>query len=88
MNQPNPVGVVTKRHPISFLNDVVYSVRPMPIELAETIRTLRCRHGLSYEDLTRALAQSDPDPGQCHGFGKTLTELASRVLGDHDPAWM
>ena len=87
MNRSNPAGVVVKRHPVSFLSDVVYSIQPMPVELAETIRVLRSRHGLSYEDLMQALAQSDPDPGQARGFGKALTKLASQILEDDDPAW-
>jgi len=87
MNRSVPTGVVAKRHPVSFLGDIVYAAQPMPIELAETIRTLRRHHGLSYEDIMWALAQSDPDPSQCFGFGKALTELASRVLNDDDPAW-
>jgi hypothetical protein len=59
----------------------------MPRELAETIRTLRRNHGLSYEQLMWALAQSDPDRSQCYGFGKALVELAGRELQDDDPAW-
>ena len=59
----------------------------MPIELAETIRTLRRDHRLSYPGIMWSLAESDPDSGQCFGFGKVLTELACRVLNDEDPAW-
>ena len=59
----------------------------MPMELAETIRVLRRDHGLAYADVMWALAESDPDSGQCYGFGKALTELAGRALKDEDPAW-
>jgi hypothetical protein len=82
-----PIGVVTNRHPVSFLSDVVYSLHPMPRKLAETIRTLRRDHALSYEDLMWALAESDPERSQCYGFGKALVELACRQLQDDDPAW-
>jgi hypothetical protein len=33
-------GVIVKRFPVSFLSDIVYGTRPMPTEIAETIRTL------------------------------------------------
>jgi hypothetical protein len=56
----------------------------MPRELAETIRTLRRDHQLSYEDVTWALSKSDPDTGQCYGFGKPLTERARIELNDNN----
>jgi hypothetical protein len=59
----------------------------MPLDLARTIRTLRRDHGLRYEDIMWSLAESDPDRGQCFGFGKALTERACLALNDHDPAW-
>jgi hypothetical protein len=59
----------------------------MPLDLAQTIRTLRRDHGLRYEDIMWSLAESDPDRGQCLGFGKALTELACLALNDSDPAW-
>jgi hypothetical protein len=76
-----------KRFPVSFLGDVVYFAQPMPKELAETIRTLRRDHGLDYSDVMWALSESDPDAGQCYGFGKALSELACRELNDYDPNW-
>jgi hypothetical protein len=79
--------VVMKRFPVSFLGDIVYCARPMPRELAETIRALRRDHGLSYGVVMWALSESDPDTGQCYGFGKALTELACRELNDYDPNW-
>lgn len=82
-----PNGVAVTRHPVSFLSDVVYSLQPMPRALAETICTLRREHGLSYVEFMWALAQSDPDAGQCYGLGKALTEAASMELQDDDPAW-
>lgn len=59
----------------------------MPLDLAQTIRTLRRDHGLRYEDIMWSLAESDPDRGQCFGFGKALTELACLALNDCDPVW-
>jgi hypothetical protein len=35
----------------------------------------------------RALSESDPDAGQCFGYGKALAELACRELNDYDPNW-
>ena len=81
-------GVVTKRFPVSFLSEVVYFTQPMPRELAETIRTLRRDHGLSYDAVMWALSESDPDKGQCYTFGKALTERASLVLNDNDQSWI
>lgn len=86
--KPNiPAAAVVNRHPVSFLSEIVYSEQPMPRELAETIRTLRREHLLAYEDIMFALAESEPDRGQCHGFGKALTELAACELKDNDPTW-
>jgi hypothetical protein len=79
--------VVVKRLPVSFLSDLVYNAQPMPMELAETIRTLRRDHRMTYEDIMWYLCESDPDSGQCYGFGKALTELACRQLNDFDPSW-
>ena len=76
-----------RRLPVAFLSSIVYFEQEMPLDLAETIRALRREHGLCYEALMWALAESDPDPGQCYGFGKALTELACLRLNDDDPAW-
>jgi len=86
-NRLPPQGVVARRLPISVLSSIVCFEREMPIELAETIRTLRRDHGLRYEDIMWSLAESDPDNGQCFGFGKALTEIACLTLDDHDPVW-
>jgi hypothetical protein len=80
-------AVVLKRFPVSFLSDIAYFTKPMPRELAETIRTLRRDHKLTYEAVMWALAESDPDMGQCYGFGKALTERARIELDDDDPNW-
>jgi hypothetical protein len=82
-----PHGVVAKRLPVAFLSSIVSCEQEMPLDLAETIRKLRRDHGLRYEDIMWSLAESDPDRGQCFGFGKALTELAYVTLKDHDPAW-
>lgn len=80
-------GVVLKRFPVSFLSEVVYFTQPMSRELAETIRALRRDHGLSYDAVMWALAESDPDTGQCYTFGKALTERAVLELKDDDKSW-
>jgi hypothetical protein len=81
------IGVVVRRFPASVLSDIVYCGASMPMELAESIRTLRLEHGLSYEDIMWSLCESDPDTGQCHGYGKALVELACSRLQDFDPSW-
>lgn len=86
-SQPIPHGVVARRLPIAVLSSIVSCEQEMPLDLAQTIRTLRRDHGLRYEDIMWSLAESDPDRGQCFGFGRALTELASLTLNDHDPAW-
>ena len=80
-------GIVTKRFPVSFLSEVIYFTQPMSAELAETIRTLRRDHGLSYDAVMWALSESDPDAGQCFTFGKALTERAVFELKDNDTSW-
>jgi hypothetical protein len=86
-SRPLPQGVVARRLPISLLSNIVSCEQEMPLELAQTIRALRRDHGLRYEDIMWALAESDPDPGQCFGFGKALTEMACWALNDDDLAW-
>jgi hypothetical protein len=81
------IGVTVRRFPVSVINDIVYCTAPMPLELAESIRTLRLDHGLSYIDLMWALCESDPDLGQCFGYGKALVELACQRLNDCNPSW-
>ena len=81
------IGMVTKRFPVSFLSEVVYFTEPMSRELAETIRALRHDHGLSYDEVMRALSESDPDMGQRFTFGKALTERAVLELKDNDTSW-
>ena len=60
---------------------------PMPVELAESIRTLRSEHRFAYEDVMWALCESDPSPSQCYGFGTALVELACLTLKDYNPNW-
>jgi hypothetical protein len=81
------IGVVVRRYPVSVLSDIVYFATPMPRELAETIRTLRLEHRLSYLGIMWSLCETDPDAGQCYGFGKALVELACQCLNDFDPSW-
>ena len=80
--------IVVRRYPVSYLNDVVYSVQPMTTELAEVVRTLRRDHGVDYVRLGFYLCESDPDTGGSFGLGKALTELAAIHLQDHDRAWV
>jgi hypothetical protein len=47
-NRQQKIGVVVRRLPASVLSDIVYGNVPMPLELAESIRTLRLEHGLNY----------------------------------------
>ena len=79
--------VVFRRFPVSLLSDIAYFLQPMSRDLAETIRVLRRDHGLSYQAVMWALSESDPEDGQCYGFGKALTERASIELSDDDPNW-
>ena len=80
-------AVTIRRHPVSLLSDIAYFEKPMPRELAETIRTLRRDHKLSYTDLMWALSETDPDIGHCFGFGRALTERAAIELNDDNPSW-
>ena len=81
------IGVVVRRFPVRVLSDIVYGTTPMPQELAESIRTLRLEHRLSYARIMWSLCESDPDSGQCFGFGKALVELACQRLKDFNPGW-
>lgn len=81
------VGVVVRRFPVAVLNDIVYAAAPMPMELAQTIRTLRREHRLAYEEVMLALCKSEPSRSECYGFGKALVELACQCLNDFDPNW-
>ena len=81
------ISVVVGRFPASVLSDIVYGMAPMPQQLAESFRTLRLNHRLSYQDVMWCLCESDPEPGQCYGFGKALVELACQRLKDSDPGW-
>ena len=86
-NRQQKIGVVVRRLPASVLSDIVYGSVPMPLELAESIRTLRLEHGLNYLDIMWALCESSPDSGQCFGYGKALVELACQRLNDFNPSW-
>jgi hypothetical protein len=81
------IGVTVRRFPVGVINDIVCCAVPMPLELAESIRTLRLDHGVTYFDLMWALCESDPDSGQCFGYGKALVELACQRLKDFNPSW-
>src|SRR5450631_172769 len=41
-----PHGVVARRLPVAFLSSIVSCEQEMPLDLAQTIRTLRRDHGL------------------------------------------
>ena len=86
-NRQQKIGVVVRRLPASVLSDIVYGSVPMPLELAESIRTLRLEHGLNYLDIMWVLCESSPDSGQCFGYGKALVELACQRLNDFNPSW-
>jgi hypothetical protein len=81
------IGVVVRRFPANALSDIVYGNVPMPLELAESIRTLRLEHGLNYLDIMWALCETAPDSGQCLGYGKALVDLACERLNDFNPNW-
>ncbi len=88
MNEsPKNSGVVLQRIPTSRLSRIVFFEEAMPVDLAITIRSLRREHRLSYPDIMWALAESNPDVGQCHTFGQALTEQAYRLLKDGDDSW-
>ncbi|MPN01235.1 hypothetical protein SDC9_148441 [bioreactor metagenome] len=87
MRRTKKHSMVVRRLPVAELNDIVYCTTPMPLELAETIRTLRLEHRLCYEDIMYSLCESDPDHGQCFGYGKVLVELACLRLNDYNPSW-
>jgi hypothetical protein len=80
-------SVVFRRYPAAQLSDIIYGNQPMPLELAEAIRTLRRDHTVSYEALGFFLCESDPNDGQSFGIGRALVELACLTLNDSDPAW-
>jgi putative endonuclease len=72
----------------SYLSDIVYGIVPMPVELSETIRTLRRNYAIDYVSLGFYLCETDPDTGASFGLGKVLTELAAKQLEDHDRTWI
>jgi hypothetical protein len=80
-------GVVLQRVPTARLSKIVFFEEEMTPELALTIRSLRRDHKLSYPEIMWALAESNPDSGQCHTFGQALTEQAHRLLKDDDRSW-
>jgi hypothetical protein len=75
------------RIPTARLARIVFFEEAMEADLAITIRALRREHGLGYAEIMWALAESDPDAGQCHSFGQALTGRAHRLLRDGDDSW-
>ena len=69
-------GVVIRRLPVTELLEIFNCEKPMPGDLAASIRLLRTRHHIGYADLAFYLAESDPPYGVCVGLGKGLAELA------------
>jgi hypothetical protein len=76
MDRPRPTSIVVRRFSVSELLEVLNCQKPMPKELAASIRLLREQHGIGYADLAFYLAESDPPYGLCVGLGKGLAELA------------
>jgi hypothetical protein len=82
-----PAAPTLHRIPTAQLGRIVFFEEPMTADLAVTIRALRRDHRLSYPEVMWALAESNPDVGQCHTFGQALTEQAHRLLKDSDDTW-
>jgi hypothetical protein len=78
---------VLQRIPTARLSKIVFFEETMPMDLALTIRVLRRDHHLGYAEVMWALAESNPDGGQCFMFGQALTEQAHRQLKDGDASW-
>lgn len=75
------------RIPTAQLGRIVFFEEAMSHDLAAAIRLLRRDHKLGYGEIMWALAESNPDPGQCYTFGQALTEQAYRILKDGDDSW-
>ena len=88
MNYPFESPIFFRRYSAGHLCDVIYSIQPMSLDLAEAVRTLRRDHAVDYTQLGFFLCESDPDSGASFGLGRSLVELAARQFGDHDPAWI
>jgi hypothetical protein len=56
--------------------EIFYCQKPMPQELAASIRYLREQYDILYADLGFYLTETDPPFGFCVGLGKGLAELA------------
>ena len=83
----NTSPITIQRVPTATLSRIVFFEDEMSRELALAIRTLRRVQRLSYAEVMWALAESNPDGGQCHTFGQALTEQAYRLLKDGDDSW-
>ena len=75
------------RYKGTYLCDIIYGIEPMPLELAQTIRTLRETHNLQYPELGFYLCETDQDWGASQGMGKALTELAALLLKEERAEW-
>lgn len=71
-------SIAIRRLPVSELLEIFNCEKPMPADLAASIRLLRTQHGVGYADLAFYLAESDPPYGLCVGLGKGLAELAEQ----------
>lgn len=76
-----------RRMPTAHLARIAFFEEAMSADLAAMVRALRRDHRLSYAEVMWALAESNPDSGQCHTFGHALTEQAHRLLRDGDDTW-
>ena len=83
----NSSAPTLQRMATTQLARIVFFEEAMSSDLAAVIRSLRRDHTLSYAEIMWALAESNPDGGQCHTFGKALTEQAYRLLKDGDESW-
>lgn len=78
VNHSRSSSIVVRRFPVSELLEIFNCEKPMPPDLAATIRLLRTQHSIGYADLAFYLAESDPPYGLSVGLGKGLAELAER----------
>jgi hypothetical protein len=76
MEHSRSSSVIVRRRPLSELLEIFNCEKPMPQDLAASIRFLREQHAVGYADLAFYLSESDPPYGLCVGLGKGLAELA------------
>jgi hypothetical protein len=76
-----------RRFAIRYLSDIVYGIQPMPMDLAEYIRTVRREQNFDYPTLFAAICESEQTRGTSTSMGKALIDIASRLLQDDDTSW-